>query len=68
MISPHAQLRERGIFLCNVDADRERRAKGLPDLGRETETQKRPTGSDTLMRELRARIRRAIQTSYFTGG
>ena len=67
VISPHGVARERWLFLWAVDADRDRRAKGLPDRTPDTGSRK-PLAGATLLDQMKARLRPHVQATYFTGG
>ena len=60
MLSPHAALRQRNLFVYAVDADRDRRARGVPEPDREPETTK-PHGQ-TLNQRLQAGLGMPVHT------
>ena len=67
MISPHAVARVRSLFTMAVDADRARRAAGLPEPEYEVGTA-RPTAGYRLTDVVASKIQMAVQASAFNGG
>lgn len=68
MISPHARARQRALFTMSLDADRARRAAGLPEPEREPIGRRKPMAGDTILARLQASIRPIIQDHTFNGG
>ncbi len=67
MLSPHARARQWALFTMSLDADRARRATGLPEPELEVGKRK-PMSGDTLLARLQASIRPVIQAHTFSGG
>lgn len=68
MLSPHAILRQRSLFVLSLDADRARRAAGLPELEHVPLEGKRLVTGDNLVRRLAPGIWAAVQRAVFNGG
>lgn len=67
MLSPHAAARCRSLFTMSLDADRQRRAAGLPESKREV-LRSRPMDGETLLHRMQMSLQPVIQTQIYSGG